>query len=163
MELARYITVRKNGSGTERYYWQRRGFPLTRLPDDPVERLIRAGELNLAADEGATVERKTTDKPAVYVVRVDEFVKIGIAGKLKHRLRNIQSSLPSHLRVVAALYVSDERLLKPIERAVHDELAESRVRGEWFRISDKEARAALRKHCGEHDRFVLFQTIDRLE
>jgi integrase len=45
----RYVTIRLGKSGA-RFYWQRRGFPLTRLPDDEIERHRRAKELNDWAD-----------------------------------------------------------------------------------------------------------------
>jgi hypothetical protein len=45
----RYVTKRTDEAG-ERWYWQRRGHPLTRLPDDPVERIATAERLNAAAD-----------------------------------------------------------------------------------------------------------------
>ena len=55
----RYVTARKNSSGGVRYYWQRRSFPVTRLPDDPVERYARALRLNTDADGGARAEDNT--------------------------------------------------------------------------------------------------------
>jgi integrase len=60
-EPLRYVTVRRNKNGTERYYWQRRGHPLTRLPDDPVERLAKVVALNNLAEgkEGATPHEGT--------------------------------------------------------------------------------------------------------
>ena len=46
----RYVTRRADRSGKERWYWQRRGQPLTRLPDNPIERMAMAERLNRAAD-----------------------------------------------------------------------------------------------------------------
>lgn len=47
----RYVTRRVNRrDGSERWYWQRKGHPLTRLPDDPVKRFELATRLNAAAD-----------------------------------------------------------------------------------------------------------------
>jgi integrase len=48
----RYVTRRVDRSGHERWYWQRRGHKLTRLPDDPIERMATAERLNAAADGG---------------------------------------------------------------------------------------------------------------
>lgn len=49
----RYVTTRpgKDGAG-DRHYWQRKGYALTRLPDDELERHKKAIELNDAADRG---------------------------------------------------------------------------------------------------------------
>ena len=38
----RYVTKRVKPNGRIYWYWQRRGFPLTRLPDDEAERLAMA-------------------------------------------------------------------------------------------------------------------------
>ena len=46
----RYITKRISAKGRVYWYWQRRGFPLTRLPDDPGRRLYEAERLNTWAD-----------------------------------------------------------------------------------------------------------------
>jgi len=47
----RYVERRVNRSGTERWYWHRRGHKLTRLPDRPIERIAMADRLNAAADQ----------------------------------------------------------------------------------------------------------------
>ena len=49
-EKLRYVTKRRNRNGSLRFYWQRDGHDLERLPDDPVERFARASELNALAD-----------------------------------------------------------------------------------------------------------------
>ncbi len=46
----RYVTRRVGPNGREYYYWQRRGFPLKRLPDDSAKRLFEAERLNSWAD-----------------------------------------------------------------------------------------------------------------
>jgi hypothetical protein len=46
----RYVTRRIDRSGLERWYWQRRGHKLTRLPDNPIERIAMAEQLNAVAD-----------------------------------------------------------------------------------------------------------------
>jgi integrase len=51
LEKIRYVTTRVNRStGRLRWYWQRPGHPLTRLPDDRADRLAMAERLNGAAD-----------------------------------------------------------------------------------------------------------------
>jgi integrase len=54
-----YVTVRRNKNGTERYYWQRRGHPVTRLSDDPAERVAQAIALNDAAEGKETAVSST--------------------------------------------------------------------------------------------------------
>lgn len=51
-ETLRYVTQRLNSNGTARWYWQRRGHKVVRLPDDAVKRFEMATRLNDAADFG---------------------------------------------------------------------------------------------------------------
>lgn len=46
----RYVTARPSAARPKRWYWQRKGFPLTRLPDNPSERWAEAERLNESAD-----------------------------------------------------------------------------------------------------------------
>lgn len=48
----RYVTKREGKKGKRRFYWQRRGFPLARLPDDPrsSEFINLVNDLNRQAD-----------------------------------------------------------------------------------------------------------------
>jgi hypothetical protein len=54
----RYVTRRVDRSGRERWYWQRHGHKLTRLPDNAVERMAAAEALNAAADKASTEPAK---------------------------------------------------------------------------------------------------------
>lgn len=58
----RYVTDRPGKTGP-RFFWQRRGYPLERLPGDEVERHHRARELNDWADKN----------PPTLAVRIPEF------------------------------------------------------------------------------------------
>jgi integrase len=55
IETMRYVTRRIGARGKVRWYWQRRGFPLTRLPDDRVECDAMVDRLNSQADAAALV------------------------------------------------------------------------------------------------------------
>lgn len=46
----RYVTARRGRNGQLYWYWQRRGFPLHRLPDDLGQRVAEAERLNTWAD-----------------------------------------------------------------------------------------------------------------
>ena len=52
----RYVTKRTDRQGGVRWYWQRRGHKLTRLPDNPIERMAMAEQLNAAADRSTPEE-----------------------------------------------------------------------------------------------------------
>lgn len=47
----RYVTARPSKSNPKRWYWQRPGYPLTRLPDDPARRWAMVERLNAQADK----------------------------------------------------------------------------------------------------------------
>ena len=63
----RYVVCRKI-NGRTYYYWQRKGSPTERLPDDPFQRRIKADALNSAADRGL-LPRDTTIETVRDVIR----------------------------------------------------------------------------------------------
>jgi hypothetical protein len=69
LERARYVTTRRNSTGTLRYYWQRRGHALTRLSDDPTVRYEAQLKLNAAADrnEDLAVNELAQDDEKAYL------------------------------------------------------------------------------------------------
>lgn len=84
----------------------------------------------------------------VYLMRCEDFVKIGISSDPRARLINIQSSVPFEVSlnaVISPIFPSEARLL---ESHLHKVFADFRERGEWFSkdvlpyISDQ--------HCPKH-------------
>lgn len=63
----RYVTKRVNRKGVVRWYWQRPGFPLTRLPDDHVRRYAEAERLNQWADRQRMRGSRAEDSVAALV------------------------------------------------------------------------------------------------
>lgn len=55
-ERLRYVIKKPNRDGTSRFYWQRRGHPMTRLPDDLSVRVKMADALNRKADDAPRTE-----------------------------------------------------------------------------------------------------------
>jgi integrase len=49
-ETLRFVTARPSKRNPKRWYWQRPGYPLVRLPDDPAARYGRVHQLNAEAD-----------------------------------------------------------------------------------------------------------------
>jgi hypothetical protein len=95
----RYVTKRIDRRGGVRWYWQRPGHKLTRLPDSPIERIAMAEELNAAA------ERVTSEEPRRgsigWVIRKyresDDYVALA-AGTVKYYkrfLRDIEALGPA--------------------------------------------------------------------
>lgn len=68
----RYITKRSGRNGQTYWYWQRRGFPLTRLPDDPAKRLYEAERLNVWADAQRKGRPRQAEDSVARLVRLYE-------------------------------------------------------------------------------------------
>lgn len=126
-------------------------------PSDYVKRLLEFGKDQeaerrynteiLAGMMGLTVveyqrrypteRRQTMDKRrVVYFIsaspnlRVGCLVKIGMASNARRRLAAIQVHHPKPLHLLATITGG-----RPLERDIHERFAESRTRGEWFRIT----------------------------
>jgi hypothetical protein len=63
-----------------------------------------------------------------FVVAGDEFVKIGLARNVRHRLHTISVACPLPVKLYDDI-VGD----RVFERRLHDIFRKERVRGEWFR------------------------------
>ena len=70
---------------------------------------------------------------------VTGLIKLGYSSDPRSRLRELQtgSSSPLHLLYYESVGSADAHL---IEHCLHTDFAHLRVRGEWFRLSDSEAR-----------------------
>ena len=101
LERLRYVTRRVDrATGRERWYWQRRGHPLTRLPDDKAERMAMAERLNAAADGcGITLdhERGTIGWVIARYRAGDEYreLALGTVKYYKRFLREIEALGPA--------------------------------------------------------------------
>jgi integrase len=68
----RYITKRTGPNGREYWYWQRKGFPLQRLPDDKAKRLYEAERLNAWADAQLGRKPRKADDCVTRLIRLYE-------------------------------------------------------------------------------------------
>lgn len=68
----RYITKRIGPNGREYWYWQRRGFPLRRLPDDRAKRLYEAERMNAWADSRRGRRPRQAEDSVARLVRLYE-------------------------------------------------------------------------------------------
>lgn len=79
----------------------------------------------------------------VYVLDgVDGCCKIGRANSVSHRVRELQTGHPKHLRVHFVVEVPAS-LASPIETGAHALLQRSRRKGEWFAVSPDLAQNAV--------------------
>ncbi|HLF10085.1 MAG TPA: GIY-YIG nuclease family protein [Gammaproteobacteria bacterium] len=70
---------------------------------------------------------------SVYFIRCNEYVKIGFAVDVNHRLCVLQVGCPHDLALVAVL----ADVAPSMERIVHETFAENHARGEWFKADDR--------------------------
>lgn len=68
----------------------------------------------------------------VYVLFSENRFKIGMTKSPKKRIGNIQTASPFMVEVVAYQYSKD---CLALERWLHDEFSDKRVKGEWFSLS----------------------------
>ena len=101
-ERIRYVTARPSLSNPKRWYWQRPGHPVVRLPDDKVQRIATAERLNREAD--GTVNGEGTVAWVVETYRnSEEYMRLA-AGTVKYYKRilaDIEKITP-HLPFAAA-------------------------------------------------------------
>jgi integrase len=96
----RYVTARVDASGKRRWYWQRRGHKLTRLPDNPIERMTMAEQLNAAADSRPPAGREPERGTLKWVIgqyhKSDRYQNLSTGSKALYKkfLRDIEALGP---------------------------------------------------------------------
>ena len=69
---------------------------------------------------------------AVYLIRCRGYFKVGVSMNPHERLKHLQTSNPLELKLYRVMTCGRESIARQMERAIHEELDEYRVRGEWF-------------------------------
>ena len=77
------------------------------------------------------------NKPLVYFVQCNEFVKIGRSTQLPLTLRSLQRGNPYGLEVVAVISCESTERMSELEADLHRQFKEHRIRGEWFFLCPK--------------------------
>jgi excisionase family DNA binding protein len=92
------------------------------------ERLYRvaAKDVDGFQDGGGTTE----SVQSLYVLECGEFIKIGHAYDVEHRVKTMETGNPYPIKVLLARFGDGERL----ERQLHKRFARHRHRHEWFRM-----------------------------
>ncbi len=79
----------------------------------------------------------------LYLIKCQQFYKIGIANDVQSRLAQLSTGNPFKLDVLA-VYGFDSAEI--VERALHQKFSKQRIRGEWFEIGE-EAEMNFRHIC----------------
>lgn len=81
---------------------------------------------------------KPVDSPGyIYIIRCEQYHKIGIAKDPRQRAKGIQTDNPFKIHLVKSRYIVSCRMN---ERYIHDLLFDKNVRGEWFLLNDGEVK-----------------------
>lgn len=78
----------------------------------------------------------------VYFVTDGEFVKIGIAKLFAKRLGGLQTGSPREIKPLCVCMFDDYIWAQKYEKLLHDYFTDKHVRGEWFKIDEKDIKAA---------------------
>lgn len=79
----------------------------------------------------------------IYLIKADEYVKIGIADDIKIRLKQIQGTCPLRLEIINFWKISNPSYY---ENLLHKQYKQYRVHGEWFKLPEEEVNLLL-KSC----------------
>jgi hypothetical protein len=71
----------------------------------------------------------------LYLIKCQQFYKIGIANDVESRLAQLSTGNPFELEVLAVYGFANA---EPVERAIHQRFSNNRKRGEWFELSQSE-------------------------
>lgn len=69
----------------------------------------------------------------VYLVQVNEYVKIGVTKRLSDRMETFRTSNPYEVKILDAIPTADAY---KAEKELHEMFKEKSMRGEWFKLSD---------------------------
>ena len=78
----------------------------------------------------------------VYIIQSNKEVKIGVAKNVKKRMQQIQTSNQHTLNLIGTKETDDDYFL---ETEIHHYLYDYRIRGEWFRLSEKKMNSVIKK------------------
>lgn len=115
-----------------------------RAKRDGWERDLQAKIKAKADDRSVALSRNEFGRSGfVYVIYVEDsagvrFYKIGMASTFSQRFQAHQCASPFDIRVACAYFVGN---MRAEERALHTLYQGSRVRGEWFMLSDDDVRS----------------------
>lgn len=78
----------------------------------------------------------------LYLVRADDYVKIGVASDVYRRVNGMRAGCPFPMSIISVRTLP-RVLAYQVERRVHQHFADSRVHGEWFQLDVAEAKQVI--------------------
>jgi len=71
----------------------------------------------------------------IYILKCNNFYKIGIASNVKERIRQLQTGNPYPIEVKNVFEV-EEKWIGKFEQRLHNFAKDMNIQGEWFELSD---------------------------
>ncbi|MFW2380926.1 MAG: GIY-YIG nuclease family protein [Acidimicrobiales bacterium] len=85
------------------------------------------------------------DRTYVYLLQDEQAAtKIGISGDPRGRVASLQTGHPEPLRLVKAIGCRTTADARAVERDLHIHFERHRMNGEWFDLSDRQVRRAIK-------------------
>ncbi|WP_216596322.1 GIY-YIG nuclease family protein [Allocoleopsis franciscana] len=63
-------------------------------------------------------------------------IKIGRAKNLENRIKSLQTSSPTQLKLIKSIQVESGEKAQQLEQSLHKKFQEIRLAGEWFKIRE---------------------------
>lgn len=104
--------------------------------------------------------------PGVYLIREEEYFKIGHTSNFARRIGSLRTANPRDLDIVAFIETINRAQAKRLEHALHTLFALKRVKGEWFELNseDVEFFKEYQKSTGQHAIEILdVETFSRVK
>lgn len=96
-------------------------------------------------------------KQFVYIVKCENYIKIGTTNNYKVRLGHIQSHNPFKLEVLAIIVLENETDGYLLESELHKMFSDKRIRGEWFLFDPMVLEHIRQKH---KSKIINYEIID---
>lgn len=74
----------------------------------------------------------------VYFINDEEYTKIGIAGSISSRIKQLQTGNPRKLKVLFLIDGETQNKSYWIERKLHEAFSSKQASGEWFKVSEND-------------------------
>ena len=75
----------------------------------------------------------------IYIIKCNEFYKIGIANDLDSRISSLQTGNPYILEIY---FAKKHRLAEQLEKYLHNHFIKKQISGEWFKLNENDLKEA---------------------
>jgi len=89
------------------------------------------------------LQKSPTQQPnGLYIIRINEFYKIGITQNIESRLKTIETNNPYKPELIFYEKVSESF---EIEQFLHRKLKRKNIKNEWFKLSKKDVKSTIKE------------------